>query len=131
MAKYCSAVKTESKGSGYKTESKENDNRRNQHQKLVGAKKIESSSNENASETTTHVDVVDLLSLLHSSSDSDGGGVKAIRIQDEDSEPHCGRVLVQGVLVYGVVDITIIGGNLFQKVGSVACLKNKIKLMFV
>ena len=75
------------------------------------------------------MDVIDLLSLLHSTSDSDGGGVKAIRIQDEDSEPHCGRVLVQGVLAYGImdtaVDIPIIEGNLFQKVASVACLNKK------
>ena len=53
----------------------------------------------------------------------------AIRVQDEGSKPRCARVLVQGVPAYGIVDtaadITIIGGDLFRKVASVARLKKK------
>ena len=65
---------------------------------------------------------------MHSSSDSDGE-VKAIRVQDEASKPCCERILAQGVPAYGIIDtaadITIIGGNLFRKLASVACLKKK------
>ena len=69
------------------------------------------------------------MDILYSSSDSDNGDVKTIRVQDEGSKPRCARVLVQGVPAYGIVDtaadITIIGGNLFRKVASVAHLKKK------
>ena len=69
------------------------------------------------------------MNILYSSSDSDSGDVKAIRVQDKGSKPRFARVLVQGVPTYGIVDtaadIMIIGGNLFRKVASVARLKKK------
>lgn len=52
-----------------------------------------------------------------------------VRVPDTGSRPKCARVDVQGVLVYGVIDsgsdITIMGGELLQKVAAVAKLRNK------
>jgi len=122
VAKYCRAPKTESgyksesKGSTTKAESKDSGSKSYQQPRPhgVGARKIESNSNQDKSEAVIQEGSANLLSLLYSSdSDSD---VKAIRVHDEGSKPCCARVLVQGVPAYGIIgtaaDITIIGGNL-------------------
>ncbi len=52
-----------------------------------------------------------------------------VRVQDMGSQPHCAKVVVQGVPVEGVVDsgadITIMGGDLFNCVATVAKLRKK------
>ena len=117
LAKQCRAFKTESKGDGHK---------RNTQQKPATAKKVESDLSEDAAKEENYFNLMD---ILYSSSDSDNGEVKSIRVSDEGSKARCARVLVQGVPAYGIIDtaadITIIGGNLFRKVASVAQLKKK------
>ena len=55
--------------------------------------------------------------------------VNQVRIQDHGSQPQCAQVLVGGVAMKGVVDsgsdITILGGEMFKKVASVARLHKK------
>ena len=50
------------------------------------------------------------------------------RVRDKGSRQRCARVEVQGVEAWGVVDtgadITIMGGELFKKVATVARLKD-------
>ena len=50
-------------------------------------------------------------------------------MDDGGSQIHCAKVQVQGVPAYGIIDsgadITIIGGSLFRKVATVACLRKK------
>ena len=118
LAKQCRAFKTESKGDGHK---------RDTQQKPATAKKVESDSSKDLLDSENLEP--SLMDILYSSSDSDSGDVRAIRVQDKGSKPRCARVLVQGVPAYGIIDtaadITIIGGNLFRKVASVARLKKK------
>ena len=69
------------------------------------------------------------MQLLYSDSEDSGESVNTIRVSDKGSLPQCVRVLIQGVSVYGIIDtaadITIMGGQLFRKVASVAHLKKK------
>ena len=92
---------------------------------------MESNSSEDILKTDNQDVESSLMDILFSSSDSDSGDVRAIRVQDKGSKPHCARVLVQGVPAFGIVDtaadITIIGGNLFRKVASMARLKKNLK----
>ena len=52
-----------------------------------------------------------------------------VLIRDGGSHPMCAPVEIQGVPAYGIVDtgadISIIGGNLFKKVASVARLRKR------
>ena len=68
------------------------------------------------------------LEFLLSDSEEDDA-VCQVRISDKGSESQCVRVLIQGVPSVGLVntaaDITIIGGDLFKKVASVARLKKR------
>ena len=68
------------------------------------------------------------LDLLYSSSEEETD-VRLVRVSDSGSQTHCAKVQVQGVPAFGIIDsgadITIIGGNLFRKVATVARLKNK------
>ena len=52
-----------------------------------------------------------------------------IRVPDRGSKPQCARVSVQGVPALGVLDagadITIISGELFRKIATVARLKKR------
>ena len=63
------------------------------------------------------------------SSDSDDAGALQVRVCDKGSKSHCVRVSVQRVPMEGVVDsgadITIIGGEMFKRVASVAKLRKK------
>ena len=69
--------------------------------------------------------IIDPLSLLYSS-DSD---VNVVRVNDRGSKPQFAEALIQGVPATGVIDtgadITIIGGELFQKVAAAARLKKR------
>ena len=69
--------------------------------------------------------IIDPLSFLDSS-DSD---VNVVRVNDRGSKPQFAEVLIQGVPATGVIDtgddITIIGGELFQKVAEAARLKKR------
>ena len=60
---------------------------------------------------------------------SDLDEIRQVRVQDMGSQPHCAKVNVQGVPVNGVVDsqadITIMGGDLFKPVATVAKLRKK------
>ena len=70
-----------------------------------------------------------LLPHLLSSSDSDteGDGVRQVRIDDEGSKQQYAEVLVEGVPAAGVVDSgaenTIMNGKLFARIAAVARLK--------
>ena len=61
--------------------------------------------------------------------DDDGVQVNQVRIMDHGSQPQCAQVSVGGVTMKGVVDsgsdITILGGEMFKKVASVAHLHKK------
>ena len=67
--------------------------------------------------------VLDILSGV------DDERLQQIHLDYEGSKPQCARVDIQGVPTHGVVDtggdITIIGGDLFKRVASVAKLKRK------
>lgn len=69
------------------------------------------------SETVSRQNEQSPLELLHSS-DTDKGEVCTVQMSDTGSYSQCARVLIQGVPVYGIVntavDITVIGGTLFQ-----------------
>ena len=60
--------------------------------------------------------------------DNDSVQVKQVRIMDHGSQPQCAKVSI-GVTMKGVVDsgsdITILGGEMFKKVASVAHLHKK------
>ena len=66
--------------------------------------------------------------FLLSSSDEEAD-VCTVQIDDKGSMPQCVPVQLQGVPVYGVIDtgadITILGGNLFKKVATIAKLKKR------
>ena len=75
-----------------------------------------------------------MTSLLLSSSDSESGeeGVRQIRVEDRGSQQQFADVVIEGVPARGVVDtgaeITIMGGQLFARVATVARLKkNRLK----
>ena len=55
--------------------------------------------------------------------------VKQLRVADKRSQPHCARVLIQGVSAYGIIDstadITIMGGALFKQMATAARLKKR------
>ena len=63
------------------------------------------------------------------SSDSEDGNVCVVRVQDKGSKPRTVTVDVQGVPAKGIIDsgadITIMNGQLFQKVAAVAHLKKR------
>ena len=62
-------------------------------------------------------------------SDSEGGEVHIVRVEDHGSKPRHAHVQVEGVPAEGVIDsgadITIIGGDLFRRVAAVARQKKK------
>ena len=70
----------------------------------------------------------DPLQYLYSS-DSDDPGVLQVHVCDKGSKAHCVKVSVQGVPMYGVVDsaadISVIGGEMFKQVATVAKLRKK------
>lgn len=55
--------------------------------------------------------------------------VKQLRVADKRSQPHCARVLIQGVPAYGIIDsrgdITIVGGALFKRMAMAARQKKR------
>lgn len=61
--------------------------------------------------------------------DSGHNRIKQIQVADSGSKPHCVRLEVQKVPVYGLIDsgsdITIMGGGLFKRVAAAARLKKK------
>ena len=54
-----------------------------------------------------------------------------VHMRDGGSHPMCARVEIQGVPAYGIgdtgADISIIGGNLFKNVATVARLRKDFK----
>ena len=70
--------------------------------------------------------VLDPMDFLYTS-DSDDGNVCMVRVEDKGSKPRIVMVDVHGVPAKGIidsgVDITIINGDLFQRVATVARLK--------
>ena len=68
--------------------------------------------------------------LLCSSSDEDSSSrTYSVRVTDNGSITQCVKVQLQGVPAYGLIDsgadITIVGGNLFKKVATIARLKRR------
>ena len=67
--------------------------------------------------------------LLSDDSDKDTTEVRQVRVHDRGSKSQCIRVVVQGVPMYGIVDIaadiTIMGGNAFKQVAAAAKLRKK------
>jgi len=61
--------------------------------------------------------------------EDDPVNVKQVRMQDQGSQPQCTRVLVAGTPIKGIVDsgsdITILGGEIFKKVATVARLHKR------
>lgn len=80
----------------------------------------------NTSSTKMIRTVVDPMKFLYSS-DSDDGSVHVVCIEDKGSKPRRVLVNIQGIPASGIIDsgadITIINGDLFQKVATVARLK--------
>ena len=80
-------------------------------------------------EPASEVEQFALLDFLYSSDDEQEAGVSVVEVRDHGSQPKCARVEIQGVPVFGVIDsgadITIISGNLFRRVASVAKLRKK------
>ena len=69
------------------------------------------------------------VSFLLSSSDSEEGTVKVVRVKDAGSAPRCVRVNIQGVPIFGLIDsgadITILGSTMFKKVATTARLRKR------
>ena len=67
--------------------------------------------------------------LYSSDEDTTDPGESMVRVADKGSQPQCVRIQIQGVPAYGLIDsgadITIMGGTLFWKVATVACLKKR------
>ena len=67
--------------------------------------------------------------LYSSTSDSEDGEIRIVKVNDEGSQTVCAKVQIAGVPAYGIIDsgadITILGGELFKKVAAVARLKKK------
>ena len=102
-ARDCRSPKTESSGSW------------DRPKKPSNAKVVQSGDSQNGSQLP--------LQVLYSDSDEgEDGDVRMVHIRDA-------RVEIQGVPAYGFVDIgadmSIIGGNLFKKVATVACLTKR------
>ena len=72
--------------------------------------------------------IPDPTDFLHSS-DSDDGNVCIVRVEDRGSKPRMVMVDIQGVPARGIIDsgadITIINGDLFQRVATIARLKKE------
>ena len=68
------------------------------------------------------------LDLLYSSSEEESD-IRRVRVSDKGSESLYARVLIQGVPAYGLIDsgadITIICGDLFRRVATVARLRKR------
>ena len=83
---------------------------------------------EDEQKNNEHIDLSPL-SFLLSSSDSEEGTVKIVRLRDGGSASRCAKVCVQGVPMYGLIDsgadITIIGSTMFKKVAATARLRKK------
>ena len=79
--------------------------------------------------TDTNIMDATMLDQLFYSSDSDGGEIQQVRVEDQGSSPRCALVQVQGVPVSGVIDtgadITIINGDLLKRVAALSKLKKK------
>ena len=97
-------------------------------------RKQESTPSEDASRRNTHNNssanmvrtVSDPMNFLYSS-ESDDGSVCVVRVEDKGSKPRTVVVNLHGVPARGIIDsgadITIINGDLFQRVATVAHLK--------
>ena len=63
------------------------------------------------------------------SSSEDEAEVRMVTLRDSGSFPHCAKISLQGVPVYGILDsgadISIIGGTLFKRVAAAARLKKR------
>ena len=70
--------------------------------------------------------VLDPMDFLYSS-DLDHGNACIVRVEDKGSKPRIFMMDVHGVPTRGIIDsgadITVIYGDLFQRVATVACLK--------
>jgi len=124
IAKYCKAAKSESSGRSSQ------DGRNTVATSQPGAKKVEGYPTYATGDGEALQPNKDsILQLLYSDSEDSDESVNTIRVSDKGSFPQCVRVLIQGVPAYGIIDtaadITIIGGQLFRKVASVAHLKKK------
>ena len=77
--------------------------------------------------TQNQPDLLTPENLLYSDSDEGEANARAVRVQDGGSRSQCIKVEVQGVPAYGLIDtgadITIIGGELFKRVATIARLK--------
>ena len=80
LAKQCRAPKTENKGDG---------KQKNYQHKPATAQKVEISSSGDVPDTENQDSGFNLMDILYSSSDSDSGDVRTIRVQDEDSKLCC------------------------------------------
>ena len=121
IAKYCKATKSDSGRNSHNSK-----NTATTFQ--PGAKKVEGGDVEGDDEAL-QPDVDSILQLLYSDTEDSDESVNTIRVNDRGSLPQCVHVLIQDVPVYGIIDtaadITIIGGQLFCKVASVAHQKKK------
>ena len=93
--------------------------------KFTYTKKVRAAEGESGSIGSEQLNPLD---LLYSSSEEEPD-VRMIWVSDGGSQTRCAKVQVQGVPTFGIIDsgadITIIGGNLFRKVATVARLKKK------
>lgn len=67
---------------------------------------------------------------LLSNSDEGDAEVKLIHVVDQGSRSQCAKIVVGGVFLKGIVDIgadiTILGGDVFKQIASVAKFKKGI-----
>ena len=112
LARDCRSRKSESGGRPLSTS------------KATNAKKVQAQVPQVSRATQGSVDPLDFLE-----SSSDDEMVRRVRVHDKGSMSQCVKVQLQGVPVYGIIDsgadISIIGGDLFRKVASVARLKKR------
>ena len=112
LARNCRRPRTESSGRPMKPSS--------------GLKQIQTDGPDGT--LSSQPELTNVWDFLLSSSDEEPD-VCTIRINDKGSMPQCVPVQLQGVPVYGVIDtgadITILGGNLFKKVATIAKLKKR------
>ena len=117
LARNCHQTKTESRGPRWTID------------KAAGARTVRGGTP--SSNVTDEPARTDPMTFLASSSDSEeeADAVRSVRVADAGSHTKCVRVLVNGVPVFGLVDsgadISIIGGDLFQRVAARAKLKKR------
>ena len=61
------------------------------------------------------------------SDDDDANTMSVVWVQDHGSHPRRVEVVIQGLTAEGIVDITIMNGNIFKRVAAVAHLKKDFK----